>query len=49
MKSPFKLGWADYVLIALTCGLVLLVVDRLSDPVEGWFRTITRPASGGPR
>ena len=49
MKSPFKLGLADYVLIALTCGLILLVIDRWSDPIEDWLRTITMPASGDPR
>ena len=47
MKSPLKLGLADYVLIALTCLLVLLFVERWNAPVEDWLREITREEQPG--
>ena len=44
MKPPFRLGPADYILIALTCGLVLVAVEYWKPVVEDWFRAVTAPA-----
>ena len=47
MKPPFKLGWADYALIVLTCLMILFFFDRWKQPVEDWLKAITqggRPA-----
>lgn len=43
MKPPFKLGWADYALVGLTCLMILLFFDRWKKPVEDWLKEITRP------
>ena len=42
MKSPLKLGLADYFLIALTCLLVLLFVERWKPDVDAWLKDLTR-------
>ena len=50
MKPPFKLGLADYVLIALTCGLVLLAIEHWTPALENWLRAVTAqeaPTRGG--
>jgi len=43
MKPHLKLGLSDYVLIFLTCLMILFFFDRWSDPVEGWLKAVTRP------
>ena len=52
MKPPFKLGWADYALIVLTCLLILLFFERWTQPVNDWLREMTAPQNpipGGAR
>lgn len=52
MKFPFKLGWADYALIVLTCLLILLFFERWTQPVNDWLREMTAPQNpipGGAR
>ena len=41
MNHQFKLGWPDYLLIALTCGLVLIAMEYLFPRIEDQFRTRT--------
>ena len=43
MKPPFKLGWADYALVALTCLMVLFFFDRWNAPMKDWLKTVTQP------
>jgi len=43
VKPPFKLGWADYALVALTCLMILFFFDRWSAPVQDWLKEITEP------
>ena len=42
----FRPGLPDYLLIALTCGLVLIAIKYLYPRMEDWFRAETRPPPG---